>query len=274
MTILQALILGFGQALTEFLPVSSSAHLVILPHLFKWTIQSLVFDTVLHLGTLCALLFVFGKDFYQVGRSLFTDIKTKGLKVTTYSVPAKLGLYIVLACLPAIMAGLVLEPYIESEFRQLEYVILFLTLGTVLLFIADMYNCKSTKEHAPLSAHKALVVGIFQIFALFPGVSRSGSTISAGILSGLSRLEAARFSFMLSVPMVFAAASYELIKNYQSVLSYSPILFITGFMASFIGGIAVIKFLLGYLSNHSLKVFIIYRVLLIIGLVLLVSMLN
>jgi undecaprenyl-diphosphatase len=270
MTVLQALILGFGQALTEFLPVSSSAHLVILPHLFGWTIQSLVFDTVLHLGTLCALLFVFGKDFYQVGISLLSDMKTKKLNLSTYTMSSKLGFYLILACIPAIIAGLLLEPYIENQFRRIEYVIVFLTFGTLLLFIADFYNTKNKESGTPISAKKALIVGIFQIFALFPGVSRSGSTISAGMLTGLSRLEAAKFSFMLSVPMVFAAASYELLKNYASVVTYSPMLFLSGFVASFAGGILVIKFLLGFLSSHSLKVFIFYRLLLIAFLVSLV----
>lgn len=274
MNILQALVLGFGQALTEFLPVSSSAHLVILPHLFGWTIQSLVFDIVLHLGTLCALLFVFGKDFYQVGLSLLSDIKTKRLKVSTYTPHSKLGFYLILACIPAIFAGLLLEPYIESQFRRLEYVIVFLTFGTILLFIADFYNTSNKESDTPISAKKALIVGIFQIFALFPGVSRSGSTISAGMLTGLSRLEAARFSFMLSVPMVFAAASYELLKNYASVVTYPPMLFLSGFVASFVSGIIVIKFLLGFLTNHSLKVFVVYRILLIFGLIFLVSILN
>lgn len=274
MNTLQALVLGFGQALTEFLPVSSSAHLVILPHLFGWTIQSLVFDTVLHLGTLCALLFVFGKDFYQVGASLFSDIKTNRLKVSKYSQNSRLGFYLVLACIPAIFAGLLLEPYIESQFRRIEYVIVFLTFGTILLFIADFYNTRNKESDTPISAKKALIVGIFQIFALFPGVSRSGSTISAGMLTGLSRLEAARFSFMLSVPMVFAAASYELLKNYASVVTYPPMLFLSGFVASFVGGVIVIKFLLGFLTNHSLKVFVVYRILLIFGLIFLVSILN
>ena len=270
MNVLQALVLGFGQALTEFLPVSSSAHLVILPHLFGWNIQSLVFDTVLHLGTLCALLFVFGKDFYKVGLSLLSDMKTKRLKVPTYTLNSKLGFYLILACIPAICAGLLLEPYIESQFRRLEYVIVFLTFGTILLFIADFYNTKNKELDTPISAKKAFMVGIFQIFALLPGVSRSGSTISAGMLTGLSRLEAARFSFMLSVPIVFAAASYELLKNYTLVITYPPILFLSGFLASFVGSIVVIKFLLGFLSSHSLKFFIFYILLLIAFLVSLV----
>lgn len=267
MPILQSLILGFVQALTEFLPVSSSAHLVILPNLFGWNMQSLAFDLILHLGTLCALLFIFGKDFYTIVNSLLSDAKTYKVRVVKYSATSKFGLLIGLACIPAVSAGLLFGTYIENTFRNLTSIIIFLSLGTALLFVADYFS-KKNAQSSSLTSKNALTIGVFQILALFPGVSRSGSTISAGLLLRFSRLESARFSFMLSVPMVLAAASYEFLKNYESVIAYPPASLITGFLASFIGGIIVIRVLLKFLTHHSLKVFIVYRIILTVFLVL------
>lgn len=269
MTIIHAFILGLVQALTEFLPVSSSAHLIILPSLFKWDIQPLFFDVVLHLGTAAALLTVFWHDLFSILQSLIKDARPSKFKLTSYSKTSQLGFYVLIACIPAIIVGLIFGDVIEESFRKVEFTIIFLLLGTILMSAAEIYY-KHSSGDKEVSGRSSIIIGLTQVLALLPGFSRSGSTISAGMLTGLSRINAARFSFLMSVPLVLSAGAYELVKNINLVTSISTQVFLVGFGTSFVFGVLVIKFLLNYLNKHSLMVFIAYRLFLVIALIMLV----
>lgn len=249
MTILHALILGIIQGLTEFLPVSSSGHLIIFPSLFGWETQPLAFDTTLHLGTVAALIVYFWKD--------LLNIVTKD---------RKLGLLIVVGSAPAAIAGLFLDGLVESAFRDVSYVILFLLLGSALMFAAEKLG--KWKQDKEITLKSSILTGMFQALALFPGISRSGSTISGGMLQGLGREKAARFSFLLSIPIVVAAGVFKVVDS-LSVLGAEPSgTLIVGFLSSFVVGMFAIGFMLKFLQTKSLNIFIIYRVLLSISLLL------
>ncbi|MBI2414437.1 undecaprenyl-diphosphatase UppP [candidate division WWE3 bacterium] len=270
MNLFQAFILGAIQALSEFLPISSSGHLIVVPSLFGWQPHSLVFDTTLHLGTAAALLAFFFKDLYNIGLSFISDVWNSQDNFSNYSQNGKYAIFILLGSLPAGIIGFVFENQIEVVFRDVKYVALFLILGSALMFIAE--KSADHKKSLSMNYFKSLVIGFFQSLALLPGFSRSGSTISGGMLFGLSRENAARFSFLLSIPIVVLVGTYQLLKSYHLITtSFMPSLLI-GFFTSFIVGLLVIKFLLKFLNKHGLSVFIIYRLVLALVLLLFVKM--
>ncbi len=249
MTVLHALILGAVQGLTEFLPISSSGHLVMVPSLLGWDVQSLAFDTVLHLATACALIIYFFKDLLKIIRD------------------RKLTFLVLVGSIPAGVLGFLLEKTIEETFRSVSSVGVFLLAGTLLMLLAEHMSKKTWHVDKIDSIEKidiktGFLVGIFQSLALFSGVSRSGSTISGGMLLNLTRDTAARFSFVLSIPIVLGAGVFKLIESY-SVLTIDIVL-ISGFLSSFLVGMFAINFLINYLKNNSLKVFIVYRLVLVI----------
>jgi len=253
MTIIQAIVLGVVQGLTEFLPISSSGHLILIPEIFNWNTQSLAFDTVLHLGTAVAVVLYFWKDLLQV-------IKT----------PKLLKLLLV-GSIPAGIVGFFLENTIETVFRFSTSVVIFLFAGSAIMFVAERFYKKvwdaeriSNIDNIPIK--KGFFIGIFQSLALFSGVSRSGSTISGGMLLGLKRETAARFSFLLSVPIVIGASLYKVLGSY-SELVFDAVLF-SGFLSSMVVGVVIIDVFLKFLKKNTLNMFIIYRVVLA-GLVIL-----
>ena len=263
MTLLQALALGILQGLTEFLPISSSGHLIIFPWIFGWKQHSLTFDTTLHLGTALALLIYFYKDLWLVFSSLLKDVVKLNVKIRKYSDFGKLGVFIVIGSIPAGILGLLLQKAIENQFRSVAVVLVFLVLGSVLMFIAEKFSKMSAKpldENLPAQAGKSFIIGLFQALALFPGISRSGSTISAGMLLGLTRQEAARFSFLLSTPIIVVAALLNIVESSKTFIFDLNVL--VGFFASFIIGILSIKFLMEFTKNRSLYIFVVYRLLL------------
>lgn len=242
------LILGAIQGLTEFLPISSSAHLVLVPIILKWEYQSLAFDAVLHLGTGCALLVYFFSDIVSI-------LKSK-----------KLLTLIIIGSLPAGILGFLFDNLFETYFRSVGFVTLFLAMGTILMYIAEVafknvWSIHRVENISLISPAKAFVLGLFQSLALFPGVSRSGATISGGMLLGLTRELAARFSFILSLPIVFAAGFFKLLDSRGELLWDFNLL--TGFITSFLVGLFAIKFLVNFLKSNNLYIFIAYRVLLI-----------
>jgi undecaprenyl-diphosphatase len=251
MSIFQALFLGIVQGLTEFLPVSSSGHLVLIPKVFGWVPQPLLFDTTVHLGTALALVVFFWKDIWQI-------------LVKNHS----LGLKIIIGTIPAALLGFFFEGFFELTFRSIGYVSLFLFLGSLLMLFAEKVF------RAPLTGtvtyKKGLIVGLFQVLALFPGVSRSGATISGGMLCGLRHKDAARFSFLLSLPIVLGAGLYKLYDAVGAGISLDLNLLV-GFFASFLSGILAIKFLMGFLQRNRLYVFVLYRLVLVAVLLLVVS---
>ncbi len=260
MTYLQSIILGLVQGLTEFIPVSSTGHLVIARQFMNIPDGGLAFDAVLQLATACAVLLYFWKDI----RSLIVTFFRFILKKPVEEQDKVLFKSIIVGTIPAVLIGLLLESYLESTFRSIFVVILTLILGSILMYIAEWY-AKQKGYDEMLTPYKALTVGFFQCLALLPGMSRSGSTISGGLLSGLNRETATRFSFLLSFPILFGtglkklgdiiASSYDMHQYFVLAL---------GSLVAFFVGLVAIHFLISYLKKHSMNIFVWYRIALVI----------
>lgn len=251
MTILQAIILGIVQGITEFLPVSSSGHLVFFEVWFDLPVVELrSFDVVVHVGTLFAILIYFRKDIFEIFKQLFRgDFRMTGL--------------LVLGTIPAVIAGFTMSDMLDGYFRSVDKVAYAMLGAAVLFVIAEAVGRKrkNSPTKSKLDYISVLVIGLFQAVALIPGVSRSGSTISAGLLIGMSRTEAARFSFLLGSIAIFGAAMLTT----QDVVSdglYFPGLNIAvaGLLSSAVAGYLSVAFLMKFLKNHSLYAFAIYLV--------------
>jgi undecaprenyl-diphosphatase len=260
MSIFRALILGTLQGLTEFIPVSSSGHLVIFPEVLGWESQPLVFDTTLHLATAFALILCFWKDITAIIKSLFKDFSKYKGDVKNYSSDSMMGLKIALGSVPVGIVGLLFEDVLENTFRGILSVAVFLLFGSFLMWFAEKRLEKRLLVKDDISLMKSIEIGFFQVLALLPGVSRSGSTISGGMIFGLSRKEATRFSFLLSIPVVFMAGMFKLLSSYEYINAPDvPAMFI-GFISSFLVGILAIKFMLKFVKNNKLYPFIFYRI--------------
>jgi undecaprenyl-diphosphatase len=247
MTVWQALVLGIVQGLTEFLPVSSSGHLILIPRFFNWPLQSLAFDTVLHLGTMSALIIYFWHDLLKIFH------QKKYLKL------------IIVGSLPAAVLGFFFGDFIENAFRSAFSVVIFLLFGTLIIYLAEktykkVWHTERLDEAKELDYKRATLIGIFQSLALFSGISRSGATISGGIFSGLTRETAAKFSFILSIPIVIGAGAFKVAESYQE-LNFDFVL-LAGFLSSMFTGILAMRYFLKFLKNHDLYPFIYYRLLL------------
>ena len=239
---LEALILGVVQGFTEFLPVSSTAHLILLPWFFNWTgeVDTLSFDIALHTGTLIALLACFWRD--------WIELITKKQKL--------FGL-IILASIPAGVAGYLLNNFAERALREPLIISMMLVAVGFLMLIAEKANKYKDMEKTGLK--DAIIIGIAQAIAIIPGVSRSGITISAGLFRGLKREASARFSFLLSTPIIAGATMLHFKKLITAQENYNLQLFAIGLVTSYITGIIAIKFLLNFLKKHPLNVFVYYR---------------
>ncbi|WP_428898580.1 undecaprenyl-diphosphatase [Parelusimicrobium proximum] len=254
MTILQAVILGTVQALGEFLPISSSAHLVIMPLFMKMPYQGLTYDVLLHLGTLTAVLFYFRKEWFDIIRSGLTKPKTDEGKTLWL---------LALGTIPAGVAGLLFESKIEEVFHSPVIIGINLVVFGIILFFTDK---KATLKGNVINLKNILIIGCAQAIALMPGVSRSGITITAALLLGFSRAESAKVSFLLATPVIGGAAVLHL--RHLSLADINAA-FICGFLTSVVLGFLVIKFLMKYIQSRNFNIFVIYRVLLgltIIGL--------
>lgn len=239
---LEALILGIVQGITEFLPVSSTAHLILLPWFFNWNseVDTLTFDIALHAGTLTALLCCFWKD--------WLDLIVRKQKLLTL---------IIMASVPAGIAGVFLNDFIEKSMRSPVIISLMLVfVGIIMLISEKAYKYKNVDT---VTFSDALIIGIAQAFAIIPGVSRSGITISAGLFRGLEREASTRLSFLLSTPIVAGAVLLHGKKSFDSPGNYDLKLFAVGLIASFCTGFAAIKFLLNFLKKYPLNVFVFYR---------------
>lgn len=260
MDISQSIFLGLVQGLGEFLPISSSAHLILTPWLFGWQDQGLAYDLALHLGTLTAVGVYFRKDLFHLIRGFVLSLYP-GTRAFSENIYQKLSWYIALATLPAVLVGWYLEKIVETMFRQPLIIAGTLSGFGIVLFFIDKYG-KKDKSLNNLTAKRALIVGCAQVLALIPGVSRSGSTIAAGLALNLKREDAARFSFLMSVPITLGAI---LVKLSDFVLNAS---FLAGFLSSAICGFLAIKYLLKYIGQHNFNIFVMYRLVLALGIVL------
>jgi undecaprenyl-diphosphatase len=266
MQALQAIILGIVQGLTEFIPVSSSAHLVILPWLFGWddpVFRSLGFDVSLHLGTLAAIVVFFWKDWVRLIGAWFLSI---GQRKIGEDQDRRMAWYLVIACIPGALAGVLFQSKIEELFHPENAPILassMIAMAAILgllLLLADKLG-KRERGFGAMRWKDAILIGLSQALAIFPGVSRSGATITAGLALGLERESAARFSFLLSAPIIAGAGAksvYDLVKGSSESGATAPLVAI-GFVAAAASGLICIKFLMDFLKKHSTKAFAFYR---------------
>jgi len=258
MNIVEATIFGILQGITEFLPVSSSAHLA-LAHYFLGTQESdLAFDVALHLGTLLAILAYFRDDVWQMGKAVFglhtEQTETQRLR--------KMALFIVIATVPGALAGLLLGKAAENYFRHPAMVATALAGAGLLLLLADRAG-KRARNFEKITLIDALLIGLSQACAIIPGVSRSGSTITCGLAMGLTRQAAIRFSFLLSAPIIFGAGVHEIPKIVKNgLLDGQGILYVSGFLAAAISGYLFISFIMQYIRARSFAIFAYYRFLL------------
>lgn len=250
----EAFLLGVVQGLTEFLPISSSAHLVLLPAWLHRPLPPLVFDTTVHLGTLAAVLAVFWRDVGKLAAAWWQGLRARHPLGTSES---SLAWWLLLATLPAAAAGFFLEEAFERLFASPRYVGAFLLLTALLLAAAERFSRRSR----PLSDIRwadALLVGLGQAAAIAPGLSRSGATIATGMLRGLQRDAAARFSFLLSIPIVGGTGVYQLSKVATGPIDVPWLSLAVGFASAALAGFAAVRFLLVYLRRRPLYPFAVY----------------
>lgn len=256
----QAIVLGVVQGLSEFLPISSSGHLVLVPWLLGWDASgltsSLTFDLALHLGTSVALLAYFWRDWISLARAVLrglTDAKARA------SHEWRLAWLIVLGCLPAGIVGALLEDEIEATVRQPALIAALMMAFGLVLLASDRIG-KRSRDLAQVNLMDAIVIGVAQILALAPGVSRSGITMTAGLFQGLDRSAAARFSFLLSAPITVAAALYKMrVLLKQPPSGPETIAFVVGAVVAATVGALAIGFLLRYLQRQPVDLFVWYR---------------
>jgi undecaprenyl-diphosphatase len=254
MDIFQALILGIVQGLTEFLPVSSSGHLVLVPALLGWAAPTIAFDTVLHLGTLFAVLAYFREDWVRIVRAGLGSIARR--KVATPD--ERLAWYVAIGCVPAALAGVLFNKFFESMFSRPVMVGYFLLVTAGLLLASEALG-RQHRELSKLRLPDALIIGLAQAVAILPGVSRSGATISGGLFIGLSREASARFSFLLAAPIIFGAGLVQMPKAVKAASGSSEMAaLIIGFSAAAIVGYFAVSFMLRYLKTRSLYPFAAY----------------
>lgn len=254
MSILQAIILGIVQGLTEFIPVSSSGHLVLLHDVFGLAEGGLTFDVALHVGTFLALVLFFMKDIRLLLIGLFSKTGE-----------TRLARMLILATIPAGVAGFFLQAAAETSLRSSRIVAFSLLIFGLVMLVAERYalKFKHKTEIEKITPQQALLMGMAQAFAIIPGVSRSGSTITSGLFAGLDRVAATRFSFLLAIPITCGAVLKVLLSDAAfSQIDTQPGIFIAGITAAFLSGLFAIRFLLTYLAGHSLDAFAYYRIVL------------
>lgn len=249
MTIFQAIILGIVQGLTELLPISSSAHLFLVPWAFSWNIPE-SFDVALHFGTLLAIGIFFFKDWISLIKGGYKQVVKK-----EKSTEGRMFWYIVIATIPGGAIGFILDKFAEDILTQPIIIAIALIVMGIALYIVDK-NAKANTTYENMSFKQTFLIGLSQALAFIPGVSRSGVTMTTGRLLGVDRESTAKYSFMLSAPIVLAATAYK----FKDFVFDIP--FVIGVIVSFLVGILVIKFLLEYLKKGSFKWFAVYRVIL------------
>lgn len=263
MSVFQSLVLGIIQGFTEFLPISSSGHLIVFRSLSGWQEMPLVFDTTLHLATSLALIVCFWNDIKNIVTSFFKDLfSSRKFNIKEWSPDSLLGLKIIIGSIPVGLIGFFFGDLIENNYRSLFLVSIFLIVGSILMFIGEKRFEKRLFIKDDISLGKSFGVGLFQVLALFPGISRSGSTIAGSMIFGLDRKEAARFSFLLSIPVIVMAGIMQLSSSIDYLSSISLLSLIIGFISSFIVGVICIKFLLKFVQKNNLYPFIVYRLVL------------
>ena len=261
--VLQAAFIGLIQGLTEFIPVSSSAHLIVVPRLLGWNdpfINSNGFDVMLHMGTLVALLIYFWRDLIRLLRAWLASIRDRSLAGDP---ERRLAWLLLVSVIPAAILGAAFESFFDRAFRDaVAWIGVFILAGAGLLWLAERWGSR-TRDLEALTLRDAAVIGLGQALALFPGTSRSGITIAAGLLLGLQREAAARFSFLMAVPVIAGAGLWKARTLVGSGLEGAAVeQLVVGVVVSAVAGFIAIAFLLAFLRRNSTAVFIAYRVVL------------
>jgi undecaprenyl-diphosphatase len=255
MSSLEAIVLGLVQGLTEFLPISSSGHLRIVPALLGWEDPGAGFTAVIQLGTMAAVLLYFRADLWRIASAWLRELRTP---IRAASPDARLGWFIVLGTIPICIFGFIFSDQIESGARSLYLIGSALIVFSFVMLAAEHYG--SRRRHLDkMEGRDGIAIGLAQALALIPGVSRSGATISAGLLRGFDRVDAARYSFLLSVPAVVLSGLFELRKiggEGDAPVGATAIAAIVAFVTGYLS----IAWLLRYLTTHSLRGFVVYRV--------------
>jgi undecaprenyl-diphosphatase len=260
LSIVQAIVLGVVQGLTEFLPISSSGHLRIVPAFLGWEDPGAAFTAVIQLGTMAAVLLYFREDLWRIARAWLASLRDPAQRGT---LDARLGWYLIFGTIPISIFGVAFKDQIENGARDLYLIGTTLIVFGLVLLVVDRMS-RRDRELETINRRDAIAIGCAQALALVPGVSRSGATMSAGLLLGFDRVSAARFSFLLSVPAVVLSGLYELkdVVNgtAEGAVGVGPTAIAT--VMAFITGYASIAFLLRYLTTHTFNVFIVYRIVL------------
>ncbi len=254
---IEAVFLGIVQGLTEFLPVSSSGHLLLGQYFLGLDQErfGLSFDVALHLGTLLAVVSYFWRDLLRMAFAFFRSLRTRSIAEPD----AKLAYLVLASTVPAALIGFFLEDFFETAVRS-PWVVVFNLVLVGILFIVGEAVGRRTRDSSKLTFWEAVGIGLAQAAALVPGVSRSGATITLGLFLGLKREEAARFSFLMSVPIIAGAGSLQLLDVVEEGMSaYDTLLFAVGFVCSAVVGYLAIRFFIRFIANHSLRAFAYYR---------------
>lgn len=258
----ESVILGIVQGLTEFIPVSSSGHLIILPKIFQWRDFGLAFDVALHLGSVVALIIYFWKDWVLILSQFYNHI----VKHKQYEMMESGGMYgkqfipILVACVPAAIVGLLWDDIIEEKLRNPYLVIIPMALVGLVMLLGEKIG-KRSRPLDKMTYKDYIIIGLSQAMALFPGVSRSGATITAGLFLNLKREAAARFSFLLSMPVIVGAGALQLFKGFikEGIPPSDLPMFVVGFVVAGISGYVAIRFLMGFVQKRSVAAFAFYR---------------
>ena len=258
MSVLEAIVLGIIQGLTEFLPISSSGHLRIFPAFFGWEDPGAAFTAVIQLGTMAAELIYFRHDLWKIGTKWTQSLRRPELRST---LEARMGWYLIFATIPISILGLAFEDNIETQARNLKLIGSTLILLGLVLLVADRVG-RRERGIDQLTRKDGLIMGAAQALALVPGVSRSGATITAGLFLGLERAAAARFSFLLSIPAVVLSGLFQLygIVSGEEATDVGAGALVLATLFAFVTGYAAIAFLLRWLVTHTVLLFVVYRV--------------
>ena len=259
MSIFQAIVLGIIQGLTEFLPISSSGHLVILPFFLNWQLpqkEAFIFNVLVQIGTLVAVLITFRKELRDILVGFFQQLG----KGTPFATPeARMGWLLIVATIPAGLAGLFLKDVVEQTFSSPLFAGIALLVTGLIMVIAERVNLR-IKESTDITLLDALVMGGMQALALFPGISRSGATIAGGMMRHIHRKDSGNFSFLMSIPIMIAAgglSTYEMLTEVTNLSEFLPIMAV-GFITAGVVGYLAIRWLLTFIKSHSLVYFSAY----------------
>jgi len=260
--IIQSAVLGFIQGVSEFLPISSSGHLIIAPWIFNWEDPGLFFDVALHFGTLLAVIAYFYKEWIIIfklalKKSYKLPVCRRGRQATSYKLQANFLWIIIIATIPGVLAGLFLENLAETVFRNPLLIAFNLFFWGLILFLADDYF-KHNRSLKKINFTDGVLIGLAQALAIVPGTSRSGITITAGLARGLDRVTSARFSFLMLTPIVFGASLLKI----KELISGFDLAMALGIICSAVSGYLAIKYLIKFVEKSNYKIFFWYRLVL------------